>query len=129
MFFSFSHQAESRFAMQHCGEVHLWRSTGACSSSDWPAIDLMRHSWAVTPLEITNLPHPIMPIILTIRPRRAYAFATRFPAMLICEGETHGFKTTRSKGIPETQRRAGRRFHVGSSGTRDRPNTRIPTNA
>src|SRR5439155_19619230 len=72
-------------------------------------------------------PRPIIPVILTIRPRRAYPFATRFPAKLICEGETHGFETIWSKKIPERQRRVGRRF-VGSSGTRDRPNTGIPTN-
>ena len=44
---------------------------------------------------------------------------------LICEGETHGFETTCSKGIPERRRRVGRWFHPGSRRTRDRPGTSI----
>ena len=60
-------------------------------------------------------------VILTIRPEGRILSRQRFPGRLICEGETHGFETTCSKGIPQKRRRVGRWFHLGSRSARDRP--------
>ena len=64
--------------------------------------------------------------LCSIGPRDGRILSTagkRFPGRLICEGETHGFETTCSKGIPQKRRRVGRWFHLGSRSTRDRPGT------
>ena len=50
---------------------------------------------------------------------------TRF-RWLICEGETHGFETTCSQGIPQKRCGVGRWFHPGSGRTRDRPDPGSP---